>query len=130
MKSLGSNNERETIKMYKPSEKFMQKLNIGKVEKPVWEDIVKLLLKYQDILEYDKEIEGRVKIVRHEIKIKDGTEPIKQRRYKETEEKAKFISEEVDRLLKQGRIRKSKSPWSSPVTLAGKKTGKYRFCID
>ena len=69
MKSLGSDNGRETIKMHKLSEKFMQKLNIGKVEKPVWENIVKLLLKYQDILEYDKEIEGRVKVVQHEIKI-------------------------------------------------------------
>ncbi|GBC32893.2 enzymatic polyprotein, putative [Rhizophagus irregularis DAOM 181602=DAOM 197198] len=122
-----SNDEGE---MLEPSGKFMQKLSIGKVEEPIWENMVKLLLEYQDILEYDGEIEGRTKAAQHEIKIKEGVEPIKQRRYKETDEKAKFISEEVDKLLKQGRIRKSKSPWSSPVTLAGKKTGKYRFCID
>ncbi|GET52086.1 enzymatic polyprotein, putative [Rhizophagus irregularis DAOM 181602=DAOM 197198] len=122
-----SNDEGE---MLEPSEKFMQKLSIGKVEEPIWENMVKLLLEYQDILEYDKEIEGRTKAAQHEIKIKDGVELIKQRRYKKTDEKAKFISEEVDKLLRQGRIRKSKSPWSSPVTLAGKKTGKYRFCID
>ncbi|GET58728.1 enzymatic polyprotein, putative [Rhizophagus irregularis DAOM 181602=DAOM 197198] len=122
-----SNDEGE---MLEPCEKFMQKLSIGKVEEPIWENMVKLLLKYQDILEYDDEIEGRTKAAQHEIKIKDGVEPIKQRRYKETDEKARFISEEVDKLLRQGRIRRSKSPWSSPVTLAGKKTGKYRFCID
>ncbi|GET59962.1 enzymatic polyprotein, putative [Rhizophagus irregularis DAOM 181602=DAOM 197198] len=122
-----SNDEGE---MLEPSGKFMQKLSIGKVEEPIWENMVKLLLEYQDILEYDEEIEGRTKAAQHEIKIKEGVEPIKQRRYKETDEKAKFISEEVDKLLKQGRIRKSKSPWSSPVTLAGKKMGKYRFCID
>ncbi|GET52534.1 enzymatic polyprotein, putative [Rhizophagus irregularis DAOM 181602=DAOM 197198] len=122
-----SNDEGE---MLEPSGKFMQKLSIGKVEEPIWENMVKLLLEYQDILEYDEEIEGRTKAAQHEIKIKEGVEPIKQRRYKETDEKAKFISEEVDKLLKQERIRKSKSPWSSPVTLAGKKTGKYRFCID
>ncbi|GET57228.1 enzymatic polyprotein, putative [Rhizophagus irregularis DAOM 181602=DAOM 197198] len=122
-----SNDEGERLE---PSEKFMQKLSIGEVEEPIWENMVKLLLEYQDILEYDEEIEGRTKAAQHEIKIKEGVEPIKQRRYKETDEKARFISEEVDKLLRQGRIRKSKSPWSSPVTLAGKKTGKYRFCID
>src|SRR3989337_2920228 len=116
--------------MLEPSEKFKQKLNIGEVKESIWRNMVKLLLRYQNILEYNEEIEGRTRILQHEIKIKEGAEPIKQRRYKETEEKAKFISEEVNKLLKQGRIRKSKSPWSSPVTLVGKKTGKYRFCID
>lgn len=71
-----------------------------------------------------------MKIVKHKIKIEKGMKPIKQRRYKETEEKSKVIREEVDKLLKQGKIRKSNSPWSSPVTLVKKKTGKYRFCID
>ncbi|GBC54389.2 enzymatic polyprotein, putative [Rhizophagus irregularis DAOM 181602=DAOM 197198] len=86
--------------------------------------------KHKDILEYDEEKEGRTRIVKHKIEIEEGVKPIKQKRYKETEEKSKVIREEVDKLLKQGKIRKSNSPWSSPVTLAKKKTGKYRFCID
>ncbi|CAB5199859.1 unnamed protein product [Rhizophagus irregularis] len=33
-------------------------------------------------------------------------------------------------MLRVGRIRPSYSPWASPVTLANKKSGTYRFCID
>ena len=89
-----------------------------------------LVRKYGRIFEYDKEKVGRISTVKHEIIIKENQEPIAQKRYKETEEKAKFISKEVDKLLEMGKIRESWSPWSSPVTLAGKKSGNYRFCID
>ncbi|CAB4405848.1 unnamed protein product [Rhizophagus irregularis] len=64
--------------MLEPSEKFMQKLSIGEVEESIWENMIKLLLEYQDILEYDEEVEGRTKATQHEIKIKDGVKPIKQ----------------------------------------------------
>ncbi|GBC54380.2 uncharacterized protein LOC115178352 [Rhizophagus irregularis DAOM 181602=DAOM 197198] len=128
-RSLGSE-KRETVKMQTREGKFLEKLNIGEVDNNEKDDMIKMLLKYQDILEYDEEKEGRMKIVKHRIEIEKGVKPIKQKRYKETEEKSKVIREEVDKLLKQGKIRKSNSPWSSPVTLAKKKTGKYRFCID
>ena len=106
---LGSE-ERETIKMQPKEVKFMEKLNIGKVDDDEREDVIKMLLRYQDILEYDEEKDGRTKIVKHKIEIEEGIKPIKQRRYKETEEKSKVIREEVDKLLKQGKIRKSNSP--------------------
>ncbi|CAB4487540.1 unnamed protein product [Rhizophagus irregularis] len=50
--------------------------------------------KHKDILEYDKEKEGRTRIVKHRIEIEEGVKPIKQKRYKETEEKSKVIREE------------------------------------
>ncbi|GBC21803.2 hypothetical protein GLOIN_2v1765994 [Rhizophagus irregularis DAOM 181602=DAOM 197198] len=89
-----------------------------------------LVEKYKDIFEYDGEKYNRTNLVKHEIRLKGGTEPIAQKRYKENDEKGKFIRKEVDEMLKLGKIRESRSPWSSPVTLAGKKSGNYRFCID
>ena len=94
------------------------------------EVIEEMVNKYRDIFEYDGEKENRINYVQHEIVIKEGQEPIMQKRYKETEEKGRFIKNEIEQLLKLGRIRPSKSPWASPVTLAGKKSGNYRFCVD
>ena len=111
-------------------EKFNQKLNLGGINNERKDVMRKLIEGYEEICEYDGEKLGTVNNVKHKIEIKEGQEPIAQKRYKETDEKGKFIKKEIEQMLKMGRIRKSWSPWSSPVTLAGKKSGNYRFCID
>lgn len=40
------------------------------------------------------------------------------------------INEEVDKMLKDGVIEPSRSPWSPPVVIVKQKDGKYQFCID
>jgi hypothetical protein len=105
--------------------KFKEKLCVGEMSNERKEIIEKLIRKYEDIIEYDEEKLGKIKLVKHEIEIKENQEPIVQKRYKETDEKGKFIKKEVEQL---GKIRESKSPWASPVTLAKKKGADYRFC--
>ena len=111
-------------------EKFEKKIYLGEMDDLKKEMFKELIREYEDIFEYDEEKLGRVDKVKHEIEVKEEQEPIAQKRYRETEEKEKFIKKEIEQLLKMGKIKKSWSPWSSPVTLAGKKSGNYRFCID
>jgi hypothetical protein len=59
---------------------------------------------------YDEEKVGKAKNTKHKIIINEGQEPIAQKRYQEVPQKAKFIKEEVAKILEIGKIRESKSP--------------------
>jgi hypothetical protein len=112
-------------------EKFNEKLHINNDIYPNKRNQIKqLIMEYESIFEYDNEKNGRIDLAKHKIITPPDAIPITQKRYRETKDKTEFISQEIDKLLRMGKIRESYSPWSSPVTLAGKKSGKYRFCID
>ena len=42
----------------------------------------------------------------------------------------KIINTEVEKMLEEGVIQPSNSPWSAPVVITKKKNGQHRFCID
>ncbi|CAI2194842.1 13766_t:CDS:2, partial [Funneliformis geosporum] len=63
------------------------------------------------------------------IDTKDAT-PIKQRFYRTSYNNQEFIKKEIQKLLKSGLIRPSKSQWTSPVVVVEKKNSKKRLCID
>jgi hypothetical protein len=65
-----------------------------------------------------------------EHKIVTSSEPIKQRYYPVSPVIQKHIDVELDKMLKEGVIERSKSAWSSPILLVKKKDGNYRFCVD
>ncbi|KAL7871868.1 hypothetical protein SRHO_G00068510 [Serrasalmus rhombeus] len=72
---------------------------------------------------------GRTTVVSHRITTIDEL-PIRQRPYRVSMEKRKFIKEEVENMAKEGLIRPSTSPWAAPVVLVPKKDGGLRFCVD
>lgn len=80
-------------------------------------------------LELFKDIPGRTTLVEHKIRLKTDT-PIKQRYYPRNPAMQSVINEEIDRMLAEDIIEPSTSPWSSPLVLIKKPTGKYRVCVD
>ena len=88
-----------------------------------------LLVSYSDIFSKHDLDMGKTDLIKHHIKLSDYT-PFKQP-YRRI---PPHFYEEVRALLKEmiqlGAIRKSQSPWCSPIVLVRKKDGKLRFCID
>jgi hypothetical protein len=68
-------------------------------------------------------------LIQHKINTGDAA-PIAQTYYRTSPPKEKFLREEITKLEKAGLVRKSKSPWASPVVIVGKKDGSQRLCID
>jgi hypothetical protein len=86
------------------------------------------LKEYSDIFVKEGEL-GRTEEIQHRI-YKENVPPIFQRPYKMSPKEHEIIRKELDKMLAQGAIRPSRSPWASPVVLVRKKDGKIRFCVD
>ncbi|GFU15187.1 retrovirus-related Pol polyprotein from transposon 297 [Trichonephila clavipes] len=67
--------------------------------------------------------------VKHRIFTGDHA-PINQRAYRVSPTERRIIHEEVLKMLDEGIVQPSESPWSSPVVLVRKKDGSWRFCVD
>ena len=71
------------------------------------------------------------KTIAGENRISTGNaSPIKQRPYRFSPQENEVVRLEIEKMLEAGIIRKSKSPWASPVVVVPKSDGSPRFCID
>ncbi|KAL7291774.1 hypothetical protein TKK_0014559 [Trichogramma kaykai] len=71
----------------------------------------------------------RTTSIRHEIRLTNPT-PFRLPPYRYSDEKKLEIDQQVKGMLDQGIIETCVSPYSSPIVLAKKKDGTWRFCID
>lgn len=69
-------------------------------------------------------------VLKHHIRAKPDTVPIKQKYRPRNPAMQQIINDKVDEMLERSVIERSNSPWSSPIVLVNKKDGKKRFCID
>ena len=96
------------------------------------EQLGKLLEKNKDVIKETWEDPTVTNVLEHSIDLIPGSTPIKQRPYQYSPVETLAIRDTVNRLLKQGTIVPSQSPYSSPVVMvkdAAKEFG-YRMCVD
>lgn len=90
-------------------------------------------VKLQSFLEQElpgfENIRGTTPLVEHEIRL-ITKDPIKQRYRPQNPKMQAIIDAEVDKMLEDGVIEPSDSPWSSPIVMVKKKDNSYRFCVD
>lgn len=91
------------------------------------EQLQSLVKDYADVFSTHSHDYGRTGLVEHRIDTGEA-KPVKKRAYRTSPAKQAVIHAEIDKLLEQGVIEESHSPWTAPVVLIKKKDGTYRFC--
>ena len=76
-----------------------------------------------------EQVKGCTDVVTHKVKLKPGTEPIKQRWYPQSPVMQDKIEKMTDEMLKNDIIEESKSGWSSPIFLVPQ-GDEHRFIVD
>ena len=104
-------------------------LNLGPLTAHQQQLFNNLTQEYRDICAKNQTDIGRTNITKHKILTGDAT-PISQVPYRMSPQKKEFLRQEIANMEKDGIIRKSTSPWASPVVIVDKKDGTYRICID
>ena len=105
---------------------FNKNCNLSPTQKLAVKD---LLYKHTQIMAKNTISPGFNLRVKHVIDTGDSL-PIRTKLRRSSPLEDKIIKEEVEKMLANGVIRKSKSPWAAPVVLVTKKDGSIRFCVD
>ena len=99
--------------------------NISPQEK---QQLLDVLNTFRDVFAVGGEPLGRTSLVQHDIQTSGP--PIRQPLRRLPVALKPTVTEEVSKMLTQGVIRLSSSPWSSPLVLVKKKDKSWRFCVD
>ena len=86
------------------------------------------IVKYAKVFEKPSP-KNPAKVVPHSVDTGES-KPISQIPYRAGYKERQVIEEHVKKMLDDGIIKDSKSPWASPVVLVNKKDGSIRFCVD
>ena len=91
--------------------------------------LTELLRSNQDLFALKGQSLGHTDLVLHDVNTGDAP-PIKQHVRRPPIHQREMAQAEVDKMLREGIIEPSQSPWASPVVLVKKKDGSMRYCVD
>ena len=90
-----------------------------------------MVYKYRQVFsEVGSGCPGETDLVEMDLKLKPGTQPIRQKLRDLNPRMEANLQEQVDDWLEQGVIEPSESPWSSPLVPVRKKDGSTRWAVD
>ena len=93
--------------------------------------LARLLYALQGIVSKDHLRPGMIADLEMGIDLKDNNMlPVKSRYRRYSPQEKRIIKEEVDKMMANGIVEYSDSPWSAPVVLVRKKDGSWRFCVN
>ena len=112
--------------------KILEQLDLTGIES--WTEqqqclVQKLLEEYQYLFALNLKELGRTSLVQHEIKLSNDR-PFKERYRRIPPHQYEEVWKHLLEMLAIGAIRKSTSPWASPVVLVCKKDRSLQYCID
>ncbi len=96
--------------------------NLGDKEE---KQLKELLKRNNDLF---KPTPGRTAVVEHSIHVEDAI-PIRQKPYRIPYSRRKVVEKEIQKMLDAGVVRRSNSPWASPIVLVEKKDGVFAFVL-
>ena len=92
-------------------------------------ELKRLVETFSDIFSKNDSDIGRTSLMKHHIETGDA-KPVKQRPRRIPLKLREEVEKQKDTMLRDGIIEPSSSPWCSPIVLARKKEGSFRFCVD
>lgn len=92
-------------------------------------DAIQFISGHIEIFEGRNGTTGRTTLIQHRIDTGEA-QPIRQPPRRLPMAKQQEVKELVDKMLSEGIIEQSSSPWSAPVVLVTKRDGSTRFCVD
>ena len=90
--------------------------------------LLDVLSEYSDIFAAVAALSTQTTVVKHAIKTRGP--PIRQPLRRTPVALKDTIDKEVTKMLQQGIVQPSTSPWSSPVVMVRKRDGTWRFCVN
>ena len=132
---IGSVASVREIKVKDRLAEVLKKLKLDHLNPEERETMERVCRDYSDIFYLTGEKLSCTNAARHSINVMPGTSPSNTRPYRLPEAQIAEIGKQIDKLLREGVIEESNSPWNSPLLLVPKKDDasgekKWRMVVD